>query len=162
MITTVTTTTTTTDTDTQTTTCSPQWDCFFNDTAAWSECVDGIQTRTCADTSTCLTVSTTGMPPETQVCTGGTVTTPETTVTEQSTTTTATTAATTASTNKGFFSFVGSAIVGPIFKSTVGVVFIILLVLVAGGLLAYKFLLKDKLKLNFKFFKNKKKFFFFN
>jgi len=146
------TTTTTTTTETQSVSCSASWEC------EWGECVDGIQTESCTDTSTCTTVA---QPPavRTQSCTGG-ITTTEPVVTTPTPVTTVTSATTTPA-KKGFFSFVGGAIFGPIFKSKVGVVFVILVVLVAGGLLAYKFLLKDKLKLKFKFF-NKKRFNFFN
>ena len=151
----ITTTTTTTETTT-TQSCAASWDC------EWGECVDGVQTETCTDTSTCTTVAT-PPPVRTQACTGGIVTTPEPTVT---TTVVPETTTTTTPAKKGFFSFVGSAIVGPVFKSTVGVVLVILLVLVAGGFLAYKFLLNDKLKLKLKSkffnFKNKKKLSFFN
>jgi len=141
-----TTNTTTTPPETIPQSCAPSWEC------AWGECVDGIQTETCTDTSTCTTVAE-PPPVRTQSCIGGITTT------EPVTPVPVTTASTTTPTKKGFFSFVGSAIVGPIFKSKLGVAFVILLVLVAGGLLAYKFLLKDKLKL--KFF-GKKKFLSFN
>ncbi len=151
---TTTTTTTTTDSDTTPTACSPSWEC------SWGECVDGMQTELCVDVSTCTTVAT---PPaaRTQPCTGGTTTTPVTTTAETTPIETTTTETATPE-KKGFFSFVGSAIVGPIFKSKITVVFLIVLVLGAGGFFAYKFFLKDKLKLNFNFFKKKKKFFFFN
>jgi len=148
------TTSSTTTTESQPEKCSPKWECFYNDTAAWSECVDGVQTRTCTDTSGCTGVTDTStMPPETQTCEGG-ITTSATAPTEEEKG-----VVSEQPTSKGFFSFVGSAIVGPIFKSKIGLTFVILLVLVIGGLLVYKFLLKDKLKL--KFF-GKKKFLFFH
>ena len=149
----ITTPATTTTTETSTTqSCSPSWECN------WGECIDGMQTEECVDVSTCTTVAT---PPaqRTQPCTGGTTTTTETVTTPAPEITTLTTT-TNATAKKGFFSFVGSAVVGPIFKSKVGIIFVILLVLIAGGILAYKFLLKGKIKL--KFFKGKKKFFSFN
>jgi len=113
----------------------------------WSECVDGVQTRICNPANPECVPPEEERPSESQPCEGG-VTTSAIEETE-----------TTEPTKKGFFSFVGSAIVGPIFKSKIGLTFVILLVLVIGGLLVYKFLLKDKLKL--KFF-GKKKFLFFH
>ncbi len=140
------TTTTTTETESTQQSCAPQWEC------AWGECVDGVQTEECTDVSTCTTVA---VPPaqRTQACTGGVTTTAEVVSTPPETT--ATTTETTTTTKKGFFNFVGSAIVGPVFKSAAGIIFMIVIVLAVGGFLAYKFLLKGKVKLNF--FKKKRK-----
>jgi len=144
---TTTTTTTTSESETSQQSCAPEWEC------SWGECIDGVQTEECTDISTCTIVA---EPPaqRTQACTGGVTTTAEVIETQPETTT----APTQTTEKKGFFNFVGSAIVGPVFKSAIGIVFVVLLVLIIGGFLAYKFLFKGKLKFNF--FKKKKKPFF--
>lgn len=103
----------------------------------WSDCVDGTQTRYCATPATCTGVpDTTTMPPQSQSCTGGTVTTPVTT-TETPSTTPATTTATT-TTKKGFFGIVGSVIAAPFGNVTRSLISIGVLALLIAGFVAFK------------------------
>ena len=118
--------------------CAPIWECD------WGECVDGIQTEDCIDTSTCTTVAE-PPPARTQSCTGGTVTTqPEVIETTPATTTTEETQ------KKGFLSIVGSVVTAPftfVFGNTTRIlIFLAALLLVIGGFLVYKYSLKTRLK----------------
>jgi hypothetical protein len=103
--------------------CTPDWQC-----GSWSECVDGKQSRTCADVNDCGSAE--GMPDGTQSCvvvTQPVNTTPVTTTTKK----------------KGFFGTVGSVITAPVTfvfgNRTRAFIFLGVLVLAVGGFFAYKF-----------------------
>jgi hypothetical protein len=121
------TTTTTTETTTQEE-CSPQWEC------EWGECIDGVQTETCTDISTCTIVAE-APPVRTQPCEGGIVTQQEVvetgSVVEEETT------------EKGFLGVVGSAIATPfayVFNNRTRIfIFSGILLLVVVGFLVFKF-----------------------
>jgi hypothetical protein len=119
-------------------TCSSSWKC-----ADWSTCAGDVQTRSCEDVSNC-SVST-DFPPTSQACI-----TEATQQTEVLTNTPPTTTQTTQTTAKrGFFSIVGSVITAPI-KSVAGtVISVLVLVLVAGGFIAFKVSKKKNLGLFF-------------
>jgi hypothetical protein len=99
----------------------------------WGACVDGVQTRTCVDANGC---DTTEVCPTEQSCTvetpAATTETPAPVTTTEETTT-----------QKGFLSIVGSAIATP-FNYMFGnktriIIFSAVLLLVIGGILAFKF-----------------------
>lgn len=122
--------TTTTDTTTTPQNCAAQWQC-----ENWSDCIDGTQTRVCYDTSTCTGVtSVEGRPPQEQSCIGGIVTTSQETVTIQATET----PTTTEQPKKSFLSSVGSVILTPVKTVTGTVISVLVLLLVAGGFIAFK------------------------